>query len=202
MLRYINDTYRTLYAFEMMPPPQTEDVTQDEVTMGTSNTVGTNNMAPQPINNATDIFTNVGVFDSSRIHDAAVTNNQLVATPSENKEPQILNNLGDGLNHTWLEAGGFMSGVDWTDNLSKPVNTAKWTDVKTGDQSDRNTESGDVISSGVDEGCDAGEESGGCLTDQWQSCAICLEEMADNDLLAHAACGGTLCQSCLEVCIL
>ena len=40
---------------------------------------------------------------------------------------------------------------------------------------------------------------GGGVTDSWKSCAICLEEMADSDLMVHTACGGTLCQSCLEV---
>ena len=41
--------------------------------------------------------------------------------------------------------------------------------------------------------------AGGGITDSWKSCAICLEEMADSDLMVHTACGGTLCQSCLEV---
>lgn len=35
---------------------------------------------------------------------------------------------------------------------------------------------------------------------QWRTCAICLEEMVDNDLLVHPSCGGILCHSCLEVC--
>ena len=35
--------------------------------------------------------------------------------------------------------------------------------------------------------------------DQWKTCAICLEEMLDSDLLKHVACGGTLCNNCLEV---
>lgn len=34
---------------------------------------------------------------------------------------------------------------------------------------------------------------------QWRTCAICLEEMVDNDLLVHPSCGGILCHSCLEV---
>jgi hypothetical protein len=40
-----------------------------------------------------------------------------------------------------------------------------------------------------------------CVADQWKSCVICLEEMADSDLKAHASCGGTLCHNCLEVCV-
>lgn len=37
------------------------------------------------------------------------------------------------------------------------------------------------------------------VTDKWKSCAICLEELEDSELLCHTVCGGTFCQSCLEV---
>jgi len=40
---------------------------------------------------------------------------------------------------------------------------------------------------------------GGMGADQWKSCVVCLEEMVDSELLAHTACGGTLCRACLEV---
>ena len=45
------------------------------------------------------------------------------------------------------------------------------------------------------------EDSSGvvAVVDQWRSCAICLEEMADCELMVHPPCDGTLCQSCLEV---
>ncbi|XP_013415343.1 uncharacterized protein LOC106177185 [Lingula anatina] len=36
-------------------------------------------------------------------------------------------------------------------------------------------------------------------TQQWKTCAICLEEMVDSELLVHLSCGGTLCQPCLEM---
>lgn len=35
--------------------------------------------------------------------------------------------------------------------------------------------------------------------DQWKSCSICLEELADSELLVHKTCGATFCHSCLEV---
>ncbi|KAK3576537.1 hypothetical protein CHS0354_018043 [Potamilus streckersoni] len=34
---------------------------------------------------------------------------------------------------------------------------------------------------------------------QWRSCAICLEELTDNELMVHMACGGTFCPTCLEL---
>ena len=35
--------------------------------------------------------------------------------------------------------------------------------------------------------------------DQWKSCSICLEELADPELLVHKTCGATFCHCCLEV---
>jgi len=34
------------------------------------------------------------------------------------------------------------------------------------------------------------------VADEWKSCAICLEDMEDDQLLVHAHCGGTLCPDC------
>ena len=34
---------------------------------------------------------------------------------------------------------------------------------------------------------------------KWRSCAICLEEMCDVELMIHASCGGTLCHTCLDM---
>ncbi|XP_074658140.1 uncharacterized protein LOC141911078 [Tubulanus polymorphus] len=34
---------------------------------------------------------------------------------------------------------------------------------------------------------------------QWSSCAICLEEMVDSELMIHVECGGMLCHSCLQM---
>ena len=45
----------------------------------------------------------------------------------------------------------------------------------------------------------SGEGGAAVTTDQWKSCAICLDDMADRDLMVHPSCGGTLCQGCLEV---
>lgn len=33
---------------------------------------------------------------------------------------------------------------------------------------------------------------------EWHSCAICLEEMVDSELLTHTPCGALLCATCLE----
>jgi hypothetical protein len=36
------------------------------------------------------------------------------------------------------------------------------------------------------------------VSDQWKSCAICLEEKEDSLLVAHPSCPGTFCPACLE----
>ena len=33
---------------------------------------------------------------------------------------------------------------------------------------------------------------------EWHSCAICLEEMVDSELVTHGTCGAILCPSCLQ----
>ncbi|KAK7486496.1 hypothetical protein BaRGS_00022297 [Batillaria attramentaria] len=40
---------------------------------------------------------------------------------------------------------------------------------------------------------------GSGLMDQWQICAICLEEMMDSELLTHVSCTGVFCHTCLEM---
>ncbi|KAH9493068.1 hypothetical protein Btru_022698 [Bulinus truncatus] len=37
------------------------------------------------------------------------------------------------------------------------------------------------------------------LNDQWRSCAICLEDLLDTELLTHVSCDGVFCQPCLEM---
>lgn len=36
------------------------------------------------------------------------------------------------------------------------------------------------------------------VVSKWHSCAICLEEMMDTELLTHLKCGTLICHSCLE----
>lgn len=62
----------------------------------------------------------------------------------------------------------------------------------------------EVGAEGVDAGGDAGARVGGGgsssgLMDQWQTCAICLEELMDSQLLTHQTCSGVFCHTCLEV---
>ena len=33
----------------------------------------------------------------------------------------------------------------------------------------------------------------------WGTCAICLEELPEMDLMVHTTCGGTFCHTCLQV---
>ncbi len=41
--------------------------------------------------------------------------------------------------------------------------------------------------------------NGGAVVSQWKSCAICLEDFPEHNLLTHKACGGMLCHACIEV---
>ncbi|KAK7090065.1 uncharacterized protein [Littorina saxatilis] len=48
---------------------------------------------------------------------------------------------------------------------------------------------------------EGGHSRGGAsgVIDQWQTCAICLEELMDSQLLTHQACSGVFCHTCLEM---
>ena len=56
---------------------------------------------------------------------------------------------------------------------------------------------GEEVGGGKGEGDAGGGASG--LMDQWQTCAICLEELMDSQLLTHQTCSGVFCHTCLEV---
>ena len=263
LLKYINNVNRTLYAFEMMPPPQVDDINPgnddtstltDDVTSGSDDTLtGANNLVSSTANNAShqpasatasspssqsDVFSNIGVFgldDSQNSDTKFVINNQnnsKVSSMTDNKELEahsILNNLGDPVSSNWSE-GFTPEGLDWQENLLKESSNVdqnpscsgsnepstrtddvmacyQWKQSST--ESDEITGEAGVVAQWGFEGADnKGEESVGegygeggatVTTDQWKSCAICLDEMADSDLIAHTACGGTLCQACLEV---
>ena len=42
------------------------------------------------------------------------------------------------------------------------------------------------------------QASAAAVVVEWHSCAICLEEMVDSDLVTHASCGAVLCPTCLQ----
>ena len=39
------------------------------------------------------------------------------------------------------------------------------------------------------------------VVSEWHCCAICLEELLDTDLKGHSACGASICDTCLQVCV-
>ena len=73
----------------------------------------------------------------------------------------------------------------------------------TGTAEDRETEAGSSLSSSTTStgtitpstvtGADSGAGQGA-----WRSCNICLDEMADSDLVTHLECTAVLCRDCLE----
>ena len=39
------------------------------------------------------------------------------------------------------------------------------------------------------------------VVSEWHCCAICLEELLDTELKGHSACGASICETCLQVCV-
>ena len=67
-------------------------------------------------------------------------------------------------------------------------------------RSDTSTPEPRAIAPALEQG-GGGEGGGGerkVVVMEWHTCAICLEEMEDEDLLTHTDCGAILCSSCLQ----
>jgi hypothetical protein len=102
-----------------------------------------------------------------------------------------------GTNGNWSNDvdGGFSFSGENLDSLGEFHNGSSSDAMKT--VSSDSATSPDVL--GVEK---EDEPANACLADQWKSCVICLEEMADSELKAHASCGGTLCHNCLDVSVI
>ncbi|XP_052107037.1 uncharacterized protein LOC127739380 [Mytilus californianus] len=223
MLRYINSSSRKLYAFEITPFAamlgsgiETQD---SSVTSMTS-----------AANKENDIFSQVGTFTASNMYrdfgsssfasgTACKVNDNFVESvvspdvviengwgtdstlqyswPKENtkisidsKESEVINGTTDFTIGQWsLQEGSTPLAVD-------EVSDVQWSSVTTLEDDDKqltadqNKVSPDLSKDRV------------VTVDQWKSCSICLEELADSELLVHKTCGATFCHSCLEMSLL
>ena len=236
MLRYVNDSTRTVYAIEMMPPPQLDDVGTEanEVITGTGDVTSSSDVPPNNMMSPTskpkpepdDVFSNMGNFSVTADTVWDKVNKDCDVTSGGRTlefEANILNNLADSSGPASNRWTGFQDNmlVVTADSTSTSIQDSS--QVDTGVQTWQMTMDAQVgstsgnwdVESVVVQPADSGhvkekvqigdvhmgndDAQEVVKTDQWRSCAICLEEMADCDLMVHTVCEGTLCQSCLEV---
>lgn len=249
MLRYVNDSSRMVYAIEMLPPPQLDELTTetDDITTANDDVTSSTDVLPNnmmsPSSKAAaadcqpqDVFSNIGSFSASSA--AADAGWQSLETLNKDREvsttgrtidfeANILNNLSPTPTARWaLPTGDFQENVltssipdsttvhdssqidtgvqHWEISTATAINaTGNWDPEPEPSTSSANTQVGDVSTSDGMQNDDTYTQTddgeAAVKTDQWRSCAICLEEMADSELMVHTICDGTLCQSCLEV---
>lgn len=256
-VKFINDTDRTIYAFEMLPPPRLDDPHAEQSPFddvmqhqGDGDCLLPNNVLSSsakdkmlsahvnsPVSDLLDYFEGENAVQTLQATKMEMEETCVAESSTEN----LLNNSYEMTTSVTICDSRLESNpdVNWQHNLLQLPTTVT-------DGSDENLLGTSVWKASTNMGSDIiwgegdenipidrpsaavgsrrvevadlqptkfGEEgaSGGFLEepvpccenevapDQWKSCAICLEEMVDSDLVAHAACGGTLCHPCLEV---
>ncbi|XP_060563372.1 LOW QUALITY PROTEIN: uncharacterized protein LOC132722815 [Ruditapes philippinarum] len=198
MLRYINDSSRTIYAFEMdqstsgschgneNPPHSAMNVTP---------ATSQDNLASQvdSFNNVDSYFVNSNVNLGSETFSEADPYYGQSGSADFKNSGSLDDMVGTGL---W----------EWNQNGSDKRRGSLETETGENPVVDSTTSAtGFDISEDIAraEGCEAVEKStvtsSTVTTDDWKSCAICLEEMPENELMVHTTCGGTFCSACLEM---
>lgn len=208
MLRYINDSSRKLYAFEM---------DHSCVDFGSEASSSTNQIEATPANSKdsvtaqADIFSNMETFTSSSTlrsdAEASVSDSnsyygqrdQFDCISTSNDLDVIGTGMwewGQGVSEkrcgsfetepeeNWLPADSTtpdVSGFNIAESIAKVIDQTIEVKVNRGDKA--TVSSSDTVEVG----------SG------WKSCAICLEELPETELMVHTICGGTFCSTCLEV---
>ena len=207
MLRYVNDSSRKIYAFELEP------VKADAINSNKEESTPTGEAAwdtdSQKCTNQDDIFSQMGSFNAtSSTFDAQ-------SASFSNQDCEASSSLSEG--HSSANKSGVTLttdlGLNSDPQLNEMIGTSMWEwSERAGDQqsgslawNQANSTTPDVGDQSVTMETVEGERSdtdaviSSSLEDKWKSCAICLEELTDNELMVHTSCGGTFCPSCLEV---
>ncbi|XP_064639050.1 uncharacterized protein LOC135494727 isoform X2 [Lineus longissimus] len=192
LIRYLRER-RTVYAFEMGPAPATEDsATSTDIDTNKTITTMKNDissgcqiagpMGTSLDDNDDDLFT----FEENR----------------SNKDPNEEDGDYTDMTPLFQDSDDENARRRENDNLLLNNMTVSSTDVSMGTY-EIGYWNNDVGTSADYSGGASTDVGAGCsaTADQWKSCTICLEEMTDSDLMVHTSCGGTLCQSCLDMSI-
>lgn len=216
MLRYVNDTSRKIYAFEL-EPLKAEAVGNMSTDLTRSSDVTLETGIQDNDSARCDIFSHMGSFSAEACgfdtqssyssyqdtlsmstsadigfgtaHSGVTLTSDIDMTPL-NQEPSNSDLIGTNM---W----------EWSNRTEDQVSQGDWnlsnsTASETGIMSEVKTMSG-AKDSVTDEAGNGDSTLSSLLEDKWKSCAICLEELTDNELMVHTSCGGTFCPSCLEV---
>ena len=223
MLRYVNDSSRKIYAFEL--EPLKSDALTGDAEGGIAESRGANSEigSQQNVEGPADVFSHMGSFNAdSCIFDAqtSFSNFRESVSASESADTGFgTEQSGMTLTDTGFDAKSDMTltsdlGLTSDPQNSDMIGTSMWEwserPVDQVSQSSHEwnlTDNMTSVSMEITDSMETGKEENGddnavissSLEDKWKSCAICLEELTDNELMVHTSCGGTFCPSCLEV---
>lgn len=208
MLRYLNSTSRKLYAFEMSPyKPVTFSGRSSEKPSASS--AGNEDM---------DVFSHVGTFNTAEVC-SDFSNNTYAATSGSKTNDNYADSLvevngmeeagwgnGSSLSYSWQQED-MKTGTKECPMVSgsNDFSIGQWS-LQDGSTPAEMDSAADVQWSSVttleEEDLEQTTDQTKVTVDQWKSCSICLEELADSELLVHKTCGATFCHSCLEMSVL
>ncbi|XP_052783368.1 uncharacterized protein LOC128219583 [Mya arenaria] len=254
MLRYINDSSRKLYAFEL--EHSDADTSTDPLLTSNDDNNATPSNSQDSMTAQPDIFTNVDTFMPSQSlsfetgsDSCTILNrhNPYGSMAGANCDKFQQNDVFDPVTGTTSEGNVYYSEGNHSDLVLPSsgdldvIGTGLWEWGQRGEAPEKRrgsleTEDGwpgadsttigqngtnlaeDVAkaisiqnlapdSGGLTHGQNGGEgEAGGLATGQtgggdsgWKSCAICLEDLPEMELMVHTTCGGTFCSTCLEM---
>ena len=224
MLRYVNDSSRKIYAFELEPVKL--DTPDDDLQNNkTENFAVAMETCSQGNSAATDdVFSHMGSFSADSVMFDAQSSYSNYQNPSSTEDsgfgtaqtgmtftsdlgltsdlgmtsdPQNSDMIGTSM-WNWSEPSADQEG-NWNMSNSNIGQEQNWS-MSNSATSDPGV-SGVKVTSGVSDlgAANSGKVTESGLDDKWKSCAICLEELTDMELMVHTSCGGTFCSSCLEV---
>ena len=214
MLRYINSSTRKLYAFEM-----------DQANIGTLSdsdpSINNIDLAPADSQGSTgcaqgDVKDRLSGMDTYRVTSTVAADPSGVESSSYYNQGDLgaqygyisgsndLDIIGTGMwewgqgveskrrtsletepGESWLSADSTTTdntAFNIAENIAKAIGDQS-IDVHVGSEATATVTSSEAVEASSD----------------WKSCAICLEELPETDLLVHTTCGGTFCSTCLEV---
>jgi len=238
LLKFVNDSDRYIYAFEMLPPPAVDvpdDVVGQEFTSENCVANNTVTVVPKSFSQPTDVLHTCDIVNDLLLPESSCNqspvnddcegsdrlNNRMESSlPASFGDVALLESNPDvNWQHNQLidnnvlpldsaDSNSFVGDGMWASSLLSPLDVRHC--VNDGEECSHVTGETEATSSSMpSQTIDAAsaaeerqtEDGGGDaetnrVADEWKSCAICLEEMEDDQLLVHAECGGTLCPDC------
>ncbi|GAB1605457.1 uncharacterized protein LOC115230714 [Argonauta hians] len=223
LLRFVNDSARKIYAYQMVAPPSSQDsATPPEVSLGeppalnSTSTVQESNAAK-----SSDIFSNMNIFSpgSSPKLDTPTKNlsDPNISVQSDESDMVVPSNspVKPVTPHAPLASARSLSTSELNDSSAKD-NVSVCSSPTVSSQSKSSDSLPDPMHIERIWDWTVSTENAKkaaipmswepvapvnlpSVAEHWRSCAICLEELLDTSLMVHTSCAGTFCHGCLQM---